>query len=194
MKKILKAIKWLLLLTGTMVAILGITLIFTPFENFSALGVYIGLAMIFTGISEMASFFGKEKGKRTYAMPANGAVSVLLGTWIVFGSGIDMISLVLPFAFTVWIMSASIPRIINALSHRKKGSPWWVWLFGFGVLGIAFGFLILFHRQLAAFVVVYSLAFMFITHGINSVTIFFRLNKPKPEYGTDSEIHEKVNK
>ena len=164
-------LKVFLPISGILVAILGITLIFTTSEGLEMLTGFIGLAMILWGITELAS------SGRTKTTVVSGAVGVILGICTIFGNGMDAVAVVLPVFFAVWIMSASVPRIRYALSQRADGSPFWLFVFSFGVLGIVLGLLILFHAQLSALVVTYSLAFMFISYGVNNIITFCQLKR-----------------
>jgi len=179
LKKLLAASKWLMPIAGLLITILGIILLFATSEGFASLGVFIGIAMIISGVIDFVSFYRKEKDKRTKTTLACGAIAVLLGLSVIGGRGIDIVNIILPIFFAVWLASISIPKIKIALAKRESGSPLWVIMFSFGILGIALGLLILLHSQLSAFVVTYALAFMFITHGISTIKIFLQINKEK---------------
>ena len=177
MKKIIFWARWLLPISGTSVAILGIAMLFASWESLESVAVLIGIAMVLSGIFELISFFKDRASKQWKIHFATGATAVVLGLITAFGPGIVAVNIVLPVVFAVWIVSASVPRIKAALDKRKEGSPIWVFAFCFGVLGIALGGLLLFHPALSAFVVTYALAFIFISHGANSIIEFYRWNK-----------------
>ncbi|MCL2415629.1 MAG: DUF308 domain-containing protein [Defluviitaleaceae bacterium] len=172
MEKVMKVAKWLLPISGFLVVVLGVVMIFVTIENLDDLSIFIGLAMILSGISEFVSYKRKTQEKRTKTMLLSGIIAVLLGLFTIFGRGIIVVEFVLPIIFAAWIISGSIPRIKNALARRAQGSPVWIFMFVFGVLGIALALLLIFHSMLAAFVVTYALVFMFITHGINTIIMF----------------------
>ena len=187
MGKLLAAIKWLLPTSGLLVVALGVVLLFTGLEELDNWAVFIGLAMVLSGISEIVAFKRKEKDRRAKSMVLGGLIAITLGAYTVFGRGLLAIALILPVIFAVWVITASFPRIVGALNERENGSPWWVFMLSFGLLGIALGILILFHPLLSIFVVTYSLAFMFIVHGANAVIMFLpvKLKKAKDDLGDE---------
>lgn len=181
MEKIFGALKWALPLSGLLVVALGVMLAFTGLEELDGWALPIGLAMILSGISELVSFKRRDKSRRTKGMAISGFIAVALGGYTAFGQGLLAVTLVLPVIFSVWVITASIPRIKEALDARAAGSPWWVFMLGFGFLGLALGALLLFHPLLNTFVATYALAFMFVIHGGNAILIFWPLSKKPPE-------------
>ena len=177
MKKALKSMKWLMLISGILVVILGITMLFTPLSNLVALAIFIGISMLISGISEIVSFCGEEKGHRSVWMLVSGILSTLFGIWTMFGRGTEALVAFLPFIFAVWVMSSGITRIVGAVSLKSEGSSLWGWMLAFGILGTVFGFLLLFSPVLSGMMISYALAFMLISHGVNNIIIFFHMNK-----------------
>jgi len=186
MQKVIKVAKWLLPISGLLVVALGVAIFLMTLEEFSdwtieALSdwaIPIGLAMVLAGISELVTLKRKDKEKRTTTMLISGMIALLLGCYTIFGRGFSMIELTLPLIFAVWIASASLPRIKSALIKKEEGSPLWIFMFSFGILGIILGIVMLFNEMLSAIVVTYALAIMFITHGVNTIILFMPV-KPK---------------
>jgi len=172
MKNVLKTVKWLLPISGLLVVALGIIMFFVTLEELSNWAIFVGIAMILSGITDLVSFKRKEKEKRNNIMLASGSIAILLGLYTVFGRGLGLVEFALPLIFAVWIGSASISRIKDALAKKKNGHPLWVFMFSFGVLGILLGVLLIFNEMLSTFIVTYALATMFITHGINTIMLF----------------------
>ena len=171
MKKALKSMKWLMLISGILVVILGITMLFTPLSNLVALAIFIGISMLISGISEIMSFCGEEKGHRSGWMLVSGILSTLFGIWTMFGRGTEALVAILPFIFAVWVMSSGITRIVGSVSLKSEGSSLWGWMLAFGILGTVFGFLLLFSPVLSGMIVSYALAFMLIS-GISEIISF----------------------
>ena len=172
LKTIIKAAKWLLPISGLLVVALGILMIFISLDQHEWLAVFIGIAMILSGITELVSFKRKDMKHRTKTMVISGVVAILLGLLTTFGRGMGLLELALPIIFAVWIISASIPRIKDALARKAEGSPLWVFMFSFGILGALLGAMLFFSPILSAFVVNYALVVLFITHGINTIIMF----------------------
>lgn len=177
MKSTLKTINWFTLIAGILIAILGIVMLFTPLENLVTLAIFIGISMLISGISEIVSFCGEEKGQRSGWLLASGIITTLFGVWTLFGRGTAALVAVLPFIFAVWIMTSSITRIAGSVSLKTEGFGGWGWILALGIIGTIFGFVLLFTPVLSGMIVAYSLAFMFISYGINSIVIFFRMRK-----------------
>ena len=169
--------KWLLLLSGIFVVILGITMLFTPLKNLVTLAIFIGISMLISGISEIASFFNEEKEHRSGWMLASGIVTVLFAVWALFGRGTEALASILPYIFAVWVISSGIMRIVGSINMKSEGFNMWGWSLAFGILGAVLGFLLLFSPILSAGVISYSIAFMLISYGIDNIIIFFRLQK-----------------
>ena len=188
MGKILTIAKWLIPVSGLLVVALGVTLLFVGLDELENLAVFIGLAMVLSGVSEIVAFKRKGKGRRAKSMLISGLLAVVLGAYTAFGRGLVAVVIILPVIFAVWIITASIPRIKEAFAERANGSPWWIFMLSFGLLGVALGVLLLFHPVLSGFVVTYSLAFMFIIHGTNAIVMFLPIKRKRAE--DDAEKNE----
>lgn len=175
--KSMKAMRWLLLLSGILVTILGVYMVFTPLENLVGLALYIGITMLISGISEVASYFGEEKENRTGWVLASGILTTLFGMWAICGRGIVTMTVVLPFMFAMWIMMSGIMRIVAAFSYKSIGVKSWGWVLAMGILSTIFGFVLMFSPMMSAMIVAYMIASMFIVHGINSILLFFNIKK-----------------
>ena len=176
MKKLYNSTKWLVLISGVLIAILGISMLFTPLENLVTLALFIGIAMLVSGISEIVSFCGEEKGQRSGWMLASGIITTLLGIWTFFGRGTAALIAILPFIFAVWVMTSSIMRIGGSVALKSEGFSQWGWLLAFGIVGTILGFILLFTPVLSSAIIAFSIAFMLIVHGVNNIIIFFRMN------------------
>ena len=177
MKKTLKLMRWLLLLSGILIVILGITMLFTPLQSLVALALFIGISMLISGISEIVSFCNEEKGGRSRWMMASGMITALLGIWTIFGRGAGTLAAILPFVFAAWVISSSIMRVVGSVSLRSGGLAQWGWLLAFGVLGTIFGIFLLFSPVVSGMIVAFTMAGMLIFYGANNILLFFRVKK-----------------
>jgi len=189
----MKALKWFLLLSGIWTIGLGITAFFRPLDGLAALGIFFGIGILISGISEIASFIGAEKGSRTGMMLASGIMSTLFGIWVIFGRGTDVIIYILLFVFAAWVMASGIARIVDAVSKKPviansggaaviayegKINIWGLIL---GILSTFAGFALMFNPFMSARIITFVMAFMFISFGIGSIQLFFHLRKLEKE-------------
>ena len=174
MENIRKYAKWLIPLSGTLVAILGITIMFAPVENSINLVIVIGVAMFITGVLEIVSFYGKEEKGHSGVMLATGAISALLGFWTVFGSRAGLYTTILPAAFIILVMSSGVTRITGMVSQKSRSTNTIArnWIISFGVLGTIFMFLLIFNPVISTTIILYVIAFIFVVYGIKSVFVF----------------------
>jgi len=177
MKALLKSIKWFTLVSGILIVLLGIVMLFTPLQNLEALAIFIGISMLISGIIEIVSFFGEEKGSRSGWTLASGILTTLLGIWTIFGRGSSVLLAMLPFVFAVSVIGSSITRIIGSRSLKAEGFNYWVWVMVFGILGIILGIVLLFSPVFSSMMVAYIVAAMLISYGADNIAIFFRMNK-----------------
>lgn len=175
MKKLFNTSKWFMLIAGIIIAILGVTMLFTPLESLITLAIFIGISMLISGISEIAAFFGEETGARSGWMLASGIISTLFGIWTMFGSGTAALVAVIPFIFAAWVMTSGISRIAGSIAIKNEGFGQWGLILAFGIIGTLLGFMLLFSPVLSAAVVAFSIAFLLLSHGINNIIIFFRM-------------------
>ena len=180
MTKKMKFAKWLLLLSGVLIVALGISMLFSPLANLVTLAMLISIAVLFTGISEITAWFNEEKEQRSPMMLVSGILATLFGASMLLGFGTLILATMLPLIFGVWVIVSGVTRIVKSFTKRKEGSKQWVMTLTLGILGTVLGLLLLFYPVLSALIVSVSLAILLIIHGLNSVFLFFglqRLNK-----------------
>lgn len=176
MKWLFNSTKWIMLISGVLITILGIIMLFTPLANLVTLALFIGIAMLASGISEIVYCCGEEKGQRSGWMLASGIITTLLGVWTLFGRGMATLIAIIPFIFAVWVMASSIMRIVGSTSLKAEGFSQWGWLLAFGIVGTILGFILLFTPVLSSTVIAFLIAFMLIVYGVDNIIIFFRMN------------------
>lgn len=174
-KKIFNMSKWFMLISGILIVILGIMMLFTPLDGLMTLALFVGISMLLSGVSEIISFCSEGKGGRSGWLLVSGILSTLFGLWTMFGRGTAALVSVIPFIFAVWVMSSGITRIVGSISLKSDGFAQWGWLLGFGIIQAVLGFLLLFSPVLSAAIVGITLAIMLITHGADNIVIFFRM-------------------
>jgi len=171
-----KKFKWLLPIAGLVIIALGFVTMFRPLAGIIALALFFGLGMLVSGISEIASFCGQEKGNRSGMMLASGILSTLLGIWVVFRGGTYAVAAFLPYIFAIWVMAAGITRIADSVS-KKSGESVRGWQLVFGILATLSGFALMFNPLFSAAVVSFTMAFTMIAYGFGTIELFFQLRR-----------------
>ena len=177
MKKILR---WLLLLAGAWIMVLGVVSIFRPLANLAtmvAMLVFFGIGMIFSGVSEIISFIAAGKGNRVGMMLASGVITTFFGVWLIAGRGLTYIAIILPFIFAAWIMSSGITRIAGAIPQKALGTKFRFLQFSLGAITTLAGFAMLFNPFMTARVMLFILPTMLIAYGLGTIELFFLLRK-----------------
>lgn len=172
-----KSMKWLLLVSGILVLLIGVVMIFTPFSDLVGLALFIGVAMFVSGISEIITFFSEGIGYHSGWVMASGILSTLLGGWILFGRGSSALIATLPYVFAVWMIAEGIMSIAGAFTVKSVGSSMWGWMLVVGILVTILGFMLLLDPLTSTLYISYLLAFMVISYGINNIVMFFNLKK-----------------
>ncbi|MDY0266074.1 MAG: DUF308 domain-containing protein [Methanimicrococcus sp.] len=172
-----KSCRIFLLLSGLLMTLLGIVVIFTPYESLVALTLILGLLLLFSGLSEILIFIDQGKDERSGWWLAGGILSLIIGIWILFGRGSDALLAFIPTVFAVWVLFSGILRVVGSLSLRSYGVKYW-WLST--ILGLLYsiaGFALLFMPLLSSMLVVYTIAISLILYGITNVVIYWNLRK-----------------
>ena len=190
-----KFMKWLLPISGLWIIGLGIYTIFTPLASLVLIAtmlIMFGIAMIFSGVSEVVSFFAAGKGNRSGMMIASGLLTTLFGVWVIFGRGLYGLALILPFIFAAWIMSSGITRIVGSMPSRSETSKFRFWQFLLGAITTMAGFSLLFNPFMSAAMITFIMPIMLISYGMGTIELFFRLRRAEKQQENEPEIVEEV--
>lgn len=188
MKRYISAMKWTMLGSGILLAAFGILTLFLPGQNVLWLGVLISVIVLVSGISEMAAFFRERKEERSGWMLAESILMILLGIWMVFGSGSWVLTAILPYLFAVLLFAIGIVRIVESLELRSYGSRRWGWMLAFGIVLVILGGLLFFAPLLSAALISTLISMMLIGYGISNITVFVNIQR------TGSYIRKRVKR
>jgi len=150
---------------------------FRPLAGMVTLALFFGIAMLASGISEIAAYRGQEKGNRSGMMLASGILSLLAGIWVVFRGGTYAVVVIMPYIFAVWVMVAGITRIADAVTQKSENDGIKGWQLVFGILEALLGFALLFNPLFSAAIVSFTMGIAIVAHGIGTIELFFRLRK-----------------
>ena len=200
----MKTFRWLMPIAGLLAIGLGISVFFTPLTSLTTIAIFFGIGILFSGISEIISFYGAGKGKRSGWMLFTGIVSVLFGLWASFGIGMYAIARFIPFIFAGWIMALAIERIADAVArkyvenedgtttYKRSVNKWGLFL---GILTLLSSIVLMFNPFMSARLVSIMLSVLLIIYGINTIELFFRVRKTeKAEKRADKEAELEAQK
>lgn len=171
--KNLNLMRWILLIAGILMVILGVSMFSTPLENILGFATFICIAMIASGISEVIAYFTTAKPFRSGWMLVSGILTTILGIWVVKNQGIEVVATMLPFMFAIWILYAGISRIVGSISMKGWGFRNWALVLVMGILSTISGVILIFMPVASGVTLAFMIPVMFIVHGISNITLFF---------------------
>jgi len=175
----LKATRWLLLLSGILCLVVGISLFSTPLSGILTIAIWIGISTLFSGLFEIAAYFSQEKEFRSGWVLAGGLISAFIGFWLLMGHGIQALTAFIPMMLAAWILISGIMRAIGSFSLKSSGAYNWGWVLAAGIAEAILGGLMMYHPILSVSFISTLLALLFIGHGISDVALFFGMSKVK---------------
>lgn len=176
-----KGFKWLLPIAGLGIITLGVITMVRPLAGIVALAIFFGIGMLASGISEIASYCGQEKGNRSGMMLASGILSTLVGIWVVFRGGTYAVAVIMPYIFATWVMASGITRIADAVTRKSEHDGIKGWQLALGILATLLGFSLMFNPLFSTAMVSFTMAFTLIAHGVGTIELFFRIRKMEKE-------------
>jgi uncharacterized membrane protein HdeD (DUF308 family) len=169
----LKVVRWLMLIGGVLLLILGVMMFNTPLADIVGLAIFMGISIFISGVSEIGAFFSAEKGARSGWVLALGILATIIGMWVMFGRGLAVMTTTLPYMFAFWILFASVTQTMEAFTLKKAGVKSWFWVLILGIIGIILGTTLIFRPLWSALMIAYMFAFLFIVRGVGNIAMFF---------------------
>lgn len=137
MNRTVSRVLWII--AGVLLMIAGIYCLCNPDVGLLTLSIYLGLAMLVSGIVDIV-IFAKCNRDMVGAgwFLADGILTVLLSLFLLFNRGFTLLSL--PFIFSVWLLFSGINQFVNSFELQRLGVKGWGWLTALGVLLTIVGF------------------------------------------------------
>lgn len=163
---------WLQLILGVLLILLGIYSFGYPFNALTGVAVVYGILAIFTGVADIAFYVRMER--RTGFGPAvsliSGIFSLLAGILILANPGAGRWALVL--FFPIWF----IAHCVSTLSHLTlirltAGTGYYYFTLIVNIIGILFGFMMLFDPLLSLNAGAWVIGFYLILLGVQSIAL-----------------------
>ena len=166
MNRMVSRVLWIV--AGVLLIIVGIYCLFNPDVGLLSLSLYIGSAMLISGIIDIV-IFAKWNGKMfgTGWFLADGILTVLLALFLLFNQAFTMLSL--PFIFGMWLLFSGINQFVNSFELQSFGVRGWGWLTALGILRAVVGFFSLFDPIANLFALSILVGILLICEGVAAI-------------------------
>lgn len=126
-------------LAGALLMAAGVLCLRSPAAALGGLSLFLGLAMLFSGIVDIAVFAASHR----YVIGAgwflvDGILAVLMALFILGNRWFT--ALTLPFVLGMWLLFSGVSKFVNSFELQRLGVRGWGWFTALGVLMAAAGF------------------------------------------------------
>lgn len=166
--ELIKKAKWGYILLSVIYIILGVILLIYPSQTIDIVCRIIGVTALICGTYMIIKFFFR------------GAVSLMPTAGLVFGifclvCGIilvanpDFVKSIIPFIIGIVIITDSASKLVTSFEIKKATEDGWLGVFVLSVIGLVFGFVIVFNAGAAADLVVRIIGVSLIIEAIENL-------------------------
>jgi uncharacterized membrane protein HdeD (DUF308 family) len=172
-RSIAKAVWWLVLLRGILMALFGIIALVSPGIALLTLIWLFGFYALLDGVTAIVI------GVRTRGEPhwgwtvVQGVISVLAGLVALVWPGATAFALLFVVAF--WAIMLGIGEIAAAFTSRRGGSGAWGWTLAAGVLNVLFGVVLLLWPASGILALVWLVGVFSLIGGVTLVALSFKV-------------------
>ncbi|HEV2479486.1 MAG TPA: DUF308 domain-containing protein [Puia sp.] len=169
---------WWFIIIGVLFLVSGIAVLSRPLEGYVGLSVLFSMSILGIGISQIVFSLGNRDVLPGWGWTlVSGIIDVAAGSYLLVFPVVTMATL--PYFVGFWLMFRSfyIMGISMDLSNYKLSG--WGWLFAGGLLLLIFSWLILYYPAAAAIGIVAWSGVAFLTGGVLSIVIAFKLRDVK---------------
>ena len=176
MSKTFKSIVNTFILLSILIIIFGFLIALWPGSSIKALGICMGVYLIFHGINLIII----EIRARKYHLPVDGLIlegimSIILGGLFLMNPGSNM-QYLLAFGVGIWIITSGIRGIQAAIALKGTGIPWFLIII-LNVIDIAIGVFALFSPAISSISIMICIGIGMIIHGVINLADAFTLKK-----------------
>ncbi|WP_296403465.1 HdeD family acid-resistance protein [Psychrobacter sp.] len=167
---------YILAIVGTIFIALGIYTLVSPVASYLALSILFSLSFLFAGVSEIGfALVNKNEMDNWGWMLAFGILTTVVGGLLLDNPEVSMLTLSFYIGFL--ILFRAISAISFALDLKDYGISDWGALLTLGVLGVVFAILMIWKPSFAGFTIIVWTSLAFITTGIFSLYLAFKMKK-----------------
>jgi uncharacterized membrane protein HdeD (DUF308 family) len=169
---------YVLLIIGIIFLGVGIVVFLTPIESYLTLSIIFSVSFLLAGLLEIIFSISNRKELEGWGWHlALGILTLLVGIMLVDNPAITMVTL--PFFVGFVVLFRSIMAISTSMELRNYYVLDWGYLFGLGILGTIFSFMLLFNPSFAGFSLVIWTGLSLVILGIYSIYLSLKLKKLK---------------
>ena len=163
-------------IVGSIFIAVGIYTFASPATSYVALSILFSLSFLFAGLSEISfSLTNKNEMDNWGWMLAFGILTTVVGGLLLANPEVSMLTLSFYVGFL--IIFRAISAISFSLDLKDYGIGDWGALMALGVIGLIFGVLMIWRPTFAGMTIVVWTGLAFITTGIFSLYLSFKLKK-----------------
>ena len=172
---------WLLLVTGIMLAGLGVWVFATPVAAYLSLSIFFAVGMVLTGIFEVLFALSNSRFISGWGwILVGGLVDLIMGIYLLYFPMLSLI--VMPILMGLWMLFRGFMAIGSSIEFRNSASQVWRWLLVAGVLIIIFALLILGDPLFGVINIVIWTGLSLIAAGISRILIAIKLRSIRNEF------------
>lgn len=167
---------WMILIKGLILIALGLFSLFNPVGALEALGVYIGIGLMITGVIIAARALANHKTDDLFGWHlAEGLIDVLFALILLTSPAIT--AAIFPFIVGFWTIVFGAMTFSRSIVWKKAGDKqWWLSTLG-GILNILIGFLIIGNPVIGALSITFWIGMGFLIYGILNTYISLQIRK-----------------
>ncbi len=155
-------------IAGVLLIAAGIVCLLSPSAAVTALSVFLGIAVLVSGIADIMIFVrgqGLLFGAGWFL--ADGVAAVILSLFLLFNRAFT--TLTLPFIFGMWLLFSGITKLVNSFELCRFGVRGWGWFTALGCLLAVVGFLSFLDPILGMLAMSILIGILLILQGLSSI-------------------------
>jgi uncharacterized membrane protein HdeD (DUF308 family) len=169
---------WWFLIIGLLFIVSGVAVLTRPLEGYVGLSVVFSVTILGIGISQIIFSLSNSGNLPGWGWTlVSGIIDVAVGSYLLMFPVITLATL--PYFVGFWLMFRSFYLMGASMDLQNMGVSGWGWLFTGGILLLIFAGLVLYFPAAAAVGIVAWTGVGFLTGGVASILLGFKLKKAK---------------
>ncbi|WP_029288664.1 HdeD family acid-resistance protein [Cellulomonas sp. HZM] len=162
---------WLPVLRGVLLLVLGLFMLFHPFDTLTALAWLVGLFTIVDGVLMIVSALADRKDTGVLWPVVGGLLAIAVGVVVLIWPAPTV--RVVFYLIAAWIVILGIAGIVASIAAHHQDSETWYFPLTFGLVSLLIGLLLLTNPQTSVAVVMVILGMFTLVAGVVLVVTGF---------------------